>query len=260
MRSTRHRLLMHARPWPLPQAWWLKVLLAMAVVGVVLLDVYLLEAVLDRVRARDPGLQPNGDAQPPADAGGPLAPKGAAASLLAAARGGGGGGRLLVLKELAHSALAIVPRGASDPDAQAAVVGDDAPSGSATAAEAAARAGAGLPGLETGSGSRHKRHGGGGGGGGAATLRLLNGLLPGRLDQYAQQQRREWQKLRQRHGGLGRDASTQVQGDERQTVERPIGVCGREAAYSTADGAGSAVAEGRPSCHNTRLTAPHFVH
>jgi hypothetical protein len=187
-----------------PQAWWLKALLAMAVVGVVLLDVYLLEAVLDRVRARDDapaGLKAAGAAataaaslHAPAGAG---AGRSASASMLAAVRGSGGGGRLLVLKQLAHSALAIVPRGASDSAAQAAAVGDDGGGGTAAAAAAAG------PGS---SGGRRARRGIGAG---AATLRLLDGLLPSRREQHAAQQQREWQRLRQRYAApeQGRDAA-----------------------------------------------------
>ena len=218
---------------------WLKALVALAVVGIVLLDVYLLEAVLERARARDASL-----AAAAAAAAGALAPppsggrRGAAAAAAAlrgrgdasaaataavtaaalAARNGaigaraGEGGRLLVLKELAQSALAIVPRGAGSSAARGRHVGDD---GAAAAAAAGGTAGG--------------RGGSSGGRGAGATLRLLGGLLPTRLQEGRVRARREWSQLRQRYTSLG-------------ATRRAVAGGGRVAAAGGAAGANTAAA------------------
>jgi len=169
----------------------------MAVVGVVLLDIYLLEAVLYRVRTRDAraaALLPPGAHMrhySTAAIGAAVAEQAAAvraaaaASLMATAHSGSG--KLMVLKELTQNALAIVPRGASSPAQQAAFVGDDP---AAAAAAAAAKAPLGL---STGVGNR--KHA-------PATLKLLDGLLPSRRQQALVREQREWQQLRQRYKSL----------------------------------------------------------
>ncbi len=171
-----------------PQAWWLKVLLVMAVVGVVLLDVYLLEAVLDRVRTHDSSgrasLEPPGPGWAGAGGGGArprAAAAAAAASLMSAVHSGTG--RLMVLKELAQSALAIVPRGAGGAGRNGAFVGDDP-----AAAQPAAADGDQPRGAEAAAP--------------AATLNLLDGLLPSRRQQSLAREQREWQQLRQRYKSL----------------------------------------------------------
>lgn len=186
----------------LTKAWWLRALLVMAVVGVVLLDVYLLEAVLDRARARD---SPSRSTLPKpkrarslrstmADQAAAVGTS-AAASLLAAAQEGGA--KLISLRDMARSALAIVPRGASSVEQQAAFVGDDAFAGDAFVRPAL--------GLSTGSGNKkkHKK------GSGSATLTLLDGLLPDRQQQQLEREHREWQELRQRYRSYERSRKGQ---------------------------------------------------